>query len=371
MENLGLILDMSVHVNVDFWRGKKVFLTGHTGFKGSWMSLWLQTLGVELTGFALAPPTTPSLFAEARVAEGMTSIEGDICNAERLKQAMFEAQPEIIIHMAAQPLVRYSYENPVETYATNVMGTVHLLEAVRKTPTVRAVVNITTDKCYENKEWIWGYREDDPMGGYDPYSNSKGCAELVTAAYRSSFFNPNDYSQHKVALATVRAGNVIGGGDWAEDRLIPDIIEAFAQGENVHIRNPSAIRPWQHVMEPLSGYLMLAEKLVEEGVTFGQGWNFGPVEEDAKPVSWIVEQLADCWGQEARWKVDDQDHPHEARYLKLDISKARSKLNWQPSLRLGEALDLIVDWARQYQEGADMRAFTLSQIESFHPLNNR
>ena len=276
-------------IDADFWRGRRVFLTGHTGFKGGWLALWLQRLGADVTGYALDPPTTPSLFAVARVGAGMRSIINDIRDAETLAQAMREAQPEIVIHMAAQPLVRYSYQAPVETYATNVMGTVHLLEAVRQTDSVRAVVNVTSDKCYENREWVWGYRENEPMGGYDPYSNSKGCAELVTAAYRNSYFNPAQYSQHGVALASARAGNVIGGGDWAEDRLIPDILRAIAAGEAVNIRSPHAIRPWQHVLEPLSGYLLLAQRLIEDGPAHAEGWNFGPSEEDARPVQWIVE----------------------------------------------------------------------------------
>lgn len=355
-------------VSPDFWRGKRVFLTGHTGFKGSWLSLWLQSLGAELTGFALQPPTQPSLFEDAQVADGMHSIVGDIRDLSVLQQAMLDAQPEIVIHMAAQSLVRYAYQNPVETYATNVMGTVHLLEAVRNTPGVKAVVNITTDKCYENREWAWGYRENEPMGGYDPYSNSKGCAELVSAAYRSSFFNAQSHAQHGVALATVRAGNVIGGGDWATDRLIPDILTAFEQGRHVHIRNPHAIRPWQHVLEPLRGYLTLAERLFEHGPDFAEGWNFGPHDEDAKPVGWIVEQMAALWGHDAQWKIDTGEHPHEANYLKLDISKARSRLDWHPALRLSDALTLIVDWARQRQVGADARTVSLAQIQAYQDL---
>ena len=278
------------------------------------------------------------------------------------------AQPEIVIHMAAQPLVRYSYLNPVETYATNVMGTVHLLEAARNTPGVKAVVNITTDKCYENREWVWGYRENEPMGGYDPYSNSKGCAELVSAAYRSSFFNPNTYQQHGVAVGTVRAGNVIGGGDWAQDRLIPDLLAAFERGEVVDIRNPHAIRPWQHVLEPLRGYLTLAERLYEQGVGYAEAWNFGPNDEDAKPVGWIVEQMAALWGAGAKWKIDSEKHPHEADYLKLDISKARSRLGWHPALRLDDALKLVIDWAKQRQAVADVRALTLAQISAYQSL---
>ena len=355
-------------MNPDFWDGKRVFLTGHTGFKGSWMSLWLQSLGAELTGFALSPPTNPSLFDEARVGEGMTSVIGDIRDLPVLQKAMQVARPEIVIHMAAQPLVRYSYRNPVETYATNVMGTVHLLEAVRQTPGVKAVVNITTDKCYENREWVWGYRENEPMGGFDPYSNSKGCAELVSAAYRSSFFNADSYAQHGVATATVRAGNVIGGGDWAQDRLIPDILAAFEAIQPAHIRNPHAIRPWQHVLEPLRGYLTLAEQLFEHGPSFAEGWNFGPNDEDAKPVGWIVEQMAKLWGHDARWQIDTGEHPHEANYLKLDISKARSRLHWQPALRLNDALKLIIDWSKQRQVGVDMRAFTLAQLQGYQSL---
>jgi CDP-glucose 4,6-dehydratase len=357
-------------MNPAFWQGKRVLLTGHTGFKGSWLSLWLQSLGAHLVGYALAPPKSPSLFVVANVSEGMTSILGDIRDLAKLQAVFAEHRPEIVIHMAAQPLVRYSYQNPVETYATNVMGTVHLLEAVRNTPGVKAVVNITTDKCYENREWIWGYRENEPMGGFDPYSNSKGCAELVSAAYRSSFFNASNYAQHGVAAATVRAGNVIGGGDWAQDRLIPDILAAFEQGRKVDIRNPNAIRPWQHVMEPLRGYLTLAEQLFEHGPSFAEGWNFGPNDEDAKPVCWIVEQMAGLWGADAKWQVDTGAHPHEANYLKLDISKARSRLNWHPALRLNDALALIIDWTRQHQAGTDMRAVTLNQLQDYQDLTH-
>lgn len=348
-----------------FWRGKRVFLTGHTGFKGSWLSLWLQSLGAELTGYALKPPTTPSLFEVGRVAEGMLCIEGDIRDLAHLTRAVLDARPEIVIHMAAQSLVRYSYQNPVETYATNVMGTVHMLEAVRAAQSVRAVVNITTDKCYENREWVWGYRENDPMGGYDPYSNSKGCAELVSSAYRSSFFNADDYLKHGVGLATARAGNVIGGGDWAKDRLIPDILAAFEHGKPVHIRNPNAVRPWQHVMEPLRGYLMLAERLVEHGPDYAEAWNFGPAEEDARPVGWIVEQMAERWGGEVQWQLGGGEHPHEAGCLKLDILKARSRLHWSPALRLESALNLVTDWAKRHKRGADARQLTLEQIERY------
>jgi CDP-glucose 4,6-dehydratase len=352
----------------EFWKSKKVFLTGHTGFKGSWLSLWLQSLGAEVTGYALQPPTDPSLFEMARVGEGMRTIISDIRDLSHLQQSMQVAMPDIVIHMAAQPLVRLSYQSPVETYATNVMGTVHLLESVRHTSTVRAVVNITTDKCYENKEWVWGYRENEPMGGYDPYSNSKGCAELVSAAYRSSFFNADSYAQHGVALATVRAGNVIGGGDWAKDRLIPDIIAAFETGKPVLIRNPHATRPWQHVLEPLGGYLTLAEHLYNAGPEYAEPWNFGPYEEDAKPVSWIVETMAELWGEGVRWEIEAGEHPHEASYLKLDISKVRSRLNWHPSLRLQDALERIIEWSQVRALNADMREYTLRQIQDYQLL---
>jgi len=357
-----------VVVNPKFWQGKRVLVTGHTGFKGGWLSLWLQSMGAEVTGYALAPPTSPCLFEVAEVESGMTSIIGDIRDLDKLLAVFAEHQPEIVIHMAAQPLVRYSYQNPVETYSTNVMGTVNVLEAVRHCSTVKAVVNITTDKCYENREWAWGYRENEPMGGYDPYSNSKGCAELVSAAYRSSFFNADTYAQHGVALATVRAGNVIGGGDWAQDRLIPDILSAFEQGKLVNIRNPHAIRPWQHVLEPLRGYLTLAEHLYEQESNFAEGWNFGPNDEDAKSVGWIVEQMAALWGSDAQWQIDNDEHPHEANYLKLDISKARSRLDWHPVLRLNDGLQLIIDWCKQRQAGANMRQLTLTQIHNYQNL---
>jgi CDP-glucose 4,6-dehydratase len=352
-----------------FWRGKRVFLTGHTGFKGSWMSLWLQSLGADLTGYALAPPTQPSLFELARIGDAMRSIIGDVRDADALRRAMVEAKPDIVIHMAAQPLVRYSYTNPVETYATNVMGTVHLLEAVRQTSSVRAVVNVTTDKCYENREWNWGYRENEAMGGHDPYSSSKGCSELVTAAYRSSFFGAEADSTHGVALASARAGNVIGGGDWAGDRLIPDIIAAFSASRPVNIRNPNSIRPWQHVLEPVRGYLMLAEALHDHGMQFAEAWNFGPNDEDARPVRWIVEELSQMWGGGAQWQVDSANHPHEATFLKLDISKARNALKWQPVLRLRDALGLIVDWTRRRAAGEACREITLDQIRTYQDLS--
>ena len=350
---------------MNFWQGKKVFLTGHTGFKGSWLCLWLNALGADVTGYALEPPTDPSLFELARVDGVMKSVIADVRDLERLKSEMIKASPEIVIHMAAQPLVRDSYKIPVETYAINVMGTVHLLEAVRACQSVRAVVNVTTDKVYENREWVWGYRENEPFGGYDPYSNSKGCSELVTAAYRSSYFNPADYETHGVAVATARAGNVIGGGDWASDRLIPDIIRAILAGEPVQIRNPDAIRPWQHVLEPLSGYLLLAQRLCEGGARYAQGWNFGPRDEDARPVRWIVEQLCRQWGGDARFVIDGAEHPHEAHYLKLDCSKARQELGWLPRWGLEKTLDSIVEWNRAYRQGDGLREMCLNQITEY------
>ena len=347
-------------VNADFWRGKRVLLTGHTGFKGSWLSLWLQSMGVELHGLALAPPTTPSLFEVGRVGSGMASAVGDIRDYETVRACMAAVHPEIIIHMAAQPLVRLSYADPVGTYATNVMGTVHVLEAARSVGGVKAIVNVTTDKCYENREWVWGYREDEPMGGFDPYSNSKGCSELVTSAYRRSFFQ-----QSGIALGSARAGNVIGGGDWAADRLVPDILRAFENGEPVVIRNPNAIRPWQHVLEPLAGDLALAERLYTDGQAYSEAWNFGPQDDDARPVQWIVEHLVQTWGHRAGWQLDGNSHPHEANYLKLDISKAKARLAWVPRWPLGTALEQIIDWHKAYLSAADMQASSLEQINRY------
>ena len=348
-------------VNPSFWRGKRVFLTGHTGFKGSWLSLWLQSLGAELHGLALEPPTTPNLFTVAQVASGMASSTiGDIRDLATVQKAMQASQADIVIHMAAQPLVRLSYAEPVQTYATNVMGTVHVLESARHTPSVKAVVVVTTDKCYENKEWAWGYREDEPMGGHDPYSNSKGCAELVTSAYRSSFLQSSG-----IFVASARAGNVIGGGDWAADRLVPDILRAFEQSQPVVIRNPHATRPWQHVLEPLSGYLSLAEHLYTEGQAFAEGWNFGPKDDDAQPVQWIVEHMVNSWGNGASWQQDGGTHPHEANYLKLDISKAKARLGWQPRWPLATALANITTWHQAWLGHEDMKKLCLAQIQQY------
>lgn len=348
-----------------FWQGKRVLVTGHTGFKGAWLSLWLTQLGAKVTGYALQPPTNPSLFELCCLNQDMVSHIGDVRDYGKLLTVMQTAMPDIILHLAAQPLVRESYANPVETYATNVMGTIHLLEAVRQVKSVRAVVNVTTDKCYENKEWVWGYRENEPMGGYDPYSNSKACSELVTSAFRDSFFNPQNYEQHGVAVATARAGNVIGGGDWAADRLIPDFIRAIEANDKIRIRNPKATRPWQHVLEPLSGYLVLAERLYTDGASFAEGWNFGPEDSDAKPVEWIVKELCQLWGEGAVYEFDSGVHPHEANYLKLDCSKAKMRLNWHPKWNLQEALARVVAWDKAYLEQKDMKTVCLRQISEY------
>lgn len=358
----------SVVVKLDFWKGRRVLLTGHTGFKGGWLSLWLQSLGAQVTGYALPPPTQPNLFTVAGVGNGMVSIIGDIRDLSHLRDVFVKYQPEVVIHMAAQPLVRYSYSEPVETYSTNVMGTVNLLEAVRGSTEVKAVIVVTSDKCYENREWPWGYRENEAMGGFDPYSNSKGCAELVTAAYRNSYFHPEHYAKHGIAVASARAGNVIGGGDWADDRLIPDIMRAIMQGKPVYIRSPHAIRPWQHVLEPLSGYLLLAEKLYQEGAAYAEAWNFGPSDDDTKPVQWIVEHLTHAWGENVHWTLDHDKHPHEAHHLKLDCSKAKARLDWRPQWRLDQALDSIVAWQKHYSQSMDMNLFTLKQISDYANL---
>ena len=358
LEDLGM--NRTAQIDPAFWRGKRVLLTGHTGFKGSWLSLWLQSMGATLRGMSLPPPTEPALFEVARIAEGMEHRIADIRDFATVKYEFDDFRPEIVIHMAAQPLVRLSYVQPIETYSTNVMGTVHVLEAARHTGSVKAIVNITTDKCYENREWVWGYREDEPMGGHDPYSNSKGCAELVSSAYRKSFLK-----NAGIAMATARAGNVIGGGDWALDRLLPDILRALQNGEPVLVRNPHAIRPWQHVLEPLSGYLLLAERLYTQGQANAEGWNFGPRDEDSRPVQWIVEHLCDRWGGGASWTLQPGDHPHEASFLKLDISKARKRLQWAPRWSLETALARITEWHQAWLNGQDMRALCLNQISQY------
>jgi CDP-glucose 4,6-dehydratase len=349
---------------VSWWNSRSVLVTGHTGFKGAWLCMLLHKLGANVVGFSTPPPTDPSLFNLARLNEIVTTIDGDVRDLEAVKSAVKKSDAQIVIHMAAQPLVRESYRDPVGTYATNVMGTVNLLEAVRLAgDQVRGVVVVTTDKCYDNKEWIWSYRENEPMGGHDPYSSSKGCAELVTAAYRASYF-----AKSKTAVATGRAGNVIGGGDWAADRLIPDMMKAFAAGKPVVIRNPKSIRPWQLVLEPLVGYLALAQRLVEDGQSFAEAFNFGPRESDARPVEWIVNHLVKHWGTNARWELAAGEQPHEAYYLKLDASKAAAKLGWTPRTDLATALSWIVEWYKAYGRSEDMRAISLGQIDRFLSL---
>lgn len=349
-------------MNPDFWRGKKVLVTGHTGFKGAWLSLWISESGAEVTGYSIDVPTSPSFFEVAGVADTVRDVRGDIRSADDVHAAVHGAAPEIVFHMAAQSLVRESYLSPVETYATNVMGTVHLLEAVRKAASIRAVVVVTSDKCYENREHSRGYRESDPMGGRDPYSSSKGCQEIVTSALRASFFGPENKG---TAIASARAGNVIGGGDWAADRLVPDAMRAFTRGLPVEIRNPAAVRPWQHVLEPLSGYLLLAERLYAEGNRWAEGWNFGPLDEDARPVEYMVENLTRGWGNGARWSAPPGKHPHEAGLLKLDCTKSRTELGWEPKWRLERAIDAVIAWHRAFSRGMDMRSFSLQQIEDY------
>ena len=344
-----------------WWKSRKVFVTGHTGFKGAWLCLLLEHLGAAIRGYALRPPTDPSLYALAALDDRIPGTQGDVRDLTRLSAVLADADPEIVIHMAAQPLVRASYQDPVTTFGTNVMGTVNLLEAVRSSGGgVRAVVIVTTDKCYENREWIWGYREDEPMGGYDPYSSSKACAELATSAYRRSFFRDT-----RTAVASVRAGNVIGGGDWAQDRLIPDVIRAFSAGRPAVVRNPDSVRPWQFVLEPLSGYLMLARRLCERGQEFTGGWNFGPADDDVRPVRWIVGRMARTWGPDAGWQTDGAEHPHEACALKLDISKARSRLGWSPQMRIDTALDWVTAWYKGQLAGGDAERSCREQIDQY------
>lgn len=352
-----------------FWQQRRVFLTGHTGFKGSWLTLWLQQLGAQVAGYALAPHTQPNLFHAANVADGVVSTLGDINDLPRLTAALQAHAPEVVFHLAAQSLVRPSYTDPVGTYAVNALGTASLLQAIRSCPSVRAVVIITSDKCYENREWVWPYRENDRLGGHDPYSNSKACAELITSAFRSSFFPMEKFAEHGVAIASARAGNVIGGGDWSQDRLLADIARAFGSGRVLRIRNPQATRPWQHVLEPLRGYLMLGQKLLDDGPRFTGAWNFGPHYADARPVQWIVEHMAARWtahgGAAPRWEIDAGPHPHEAQMLKLDWTKALQELGWQPALSLEQALDLTLDWYQSVQEGADAREKCVTQLAAY------
>jgi CDP-glucose 4,6-dehydratase len=354
-----------LEMNRPFWYGKKVFITGNTGFKGSWLSLWLLSMGAQVSGYALEPSGRQDLFSLCGLKQLMPTCCNDISDLDLVRRKMREVQPEIVFHLAAQPLVGVSYQEPVSTYQTNVIGTARLLEAVRNCRSTRAVIIVTSDKCYDNQEWFWGYRENEPLGGYDPYSSSKACAELVTAAYRSSFFPPQEYQQHGVAIATVRAGNVIGGGDWAEGRLLPDIMRSFLAPKLIVIRNPKSIRPWQHVLEPLSGYLTLAEKLYQEGPAYGEAWNFGPAAQDSRTVEWIVNYLCRLWGKGVTYTVDSQQQPHETQFLKLDCSKAQTRLEWRPRWNLETALDKTIEWLEKYQNKGDIKEVCLRQIEEY------
>jgi CDP-glucose 4,6-dehydratase len=348
-----------------FWTGRKVFVTGHTGYKGSWLSLWLHTLGADVTGYSLEPPTQPNLFTQARIAHLVRSIHGDIRDFSKTSSAITACQPEVVIHMAAQSVVRRGYQDPIETYSTNVMGTVHIFEAVRALNAPCIVLNVTSDKCYENKEWAWGYRETDSLGGHDPYSNSKACAELVTSAFRDSYFCTGGPQPVSVSVATARAGNVIGGGDWTADQLIPDLMRAFLESKPCKIRNPHAVRPWQFVLEPLRGYLMLIERLSSDRNRFASAWNFGPAQKDAKPVSWIANELVRLWGNEAKWAHDAEAHPREAHYLRLDTSWTESALDWHPAITLNVALDWVAEWYHAFQSGDDLGRLTRAQIERY------
>jgi len=354
-------------MNSQFWKGKTILLTGHTGFKGSWLSLWLQKVGCNLIGYSKSIPTEPSLFESAKVENGMTSIMGDVCDYSYLEKTINEFKPEIVIHMAAQSILPESYKIPLETYATNVMGTVNLFESVRKIGGVKVILNITSDKCYQATKSSGSYTENDPMGGYDPYSSSKGCAELVTSSFRNSFFNPTKYSNHGVSLASARAGNVIGGGDWAPFRLIPDFVRSVFNGKTIQIRQPNAVRPWQYILEPLNGYLLLIEKLWENGPKYSEGWNFGPSEINVKPVKWIIENLSKIWKIEIKSQPNENDF-HEENFLSLDSSKARKKLGWLPKMQLDTALQWTAEWYKQYEQKRDLRKFTEQQIDNYISL---
>tara|TARA_B110000014_G_scaffold260633_1_gene250761 strand:+ start:1147 stop:2211 length:1065 start_codon:yes stop_codon:yes gene_type:complete len=349
----------------NFWKNKKVLLTGHTGFKGSWLSLWLQKLQVDLVGFSKSIPTQPSLFELADVGKNMTSIMKDIRNIQDVSDTVKEHKPDIVIHMAAQSLVQKSYEDPLETFSTNIMGTINVLEALRKTSEKCVVINVTSDKCYENQELARGYNENDPMGGFDPYSSSKGCAELITSSFRNSFFTNSNLEKPDISLASVRAGNVIGGGDWAENRIVPDIIKGIIHKKTIKIRNPDAVRPWQYVLEPLRGYLELAEKLWKDKSEYAESWNFGPDDDDIKPVSWIVKEITNMWNSNVEVDYNTSNLKHETNFLKLDCSKAKSKLKWTPKIKLEQGLQLTVDWYKQYEQKKELKEFTENQIEEY------
>lgn len=347
-------------MNKEFWKGKKVFITGHTGFKGSWLTSWLKLMGASVTGYSLPGGTETDVH----------SVYGNILDSALLLKTLKQQQPEIIFHLAAQSLVHYSYLNPIETYTVNVIGTANVLETIRSIESARAVVVVTSDKCYENQEWAWGYRETDSMGGFDPYSSSKGCAELVAASYRRSYFHPDHFDQHGVALATARAGNVIGGGDWAEARLIPDLIRFFSKNEIGIIRNPHAERPWQYILDPLQGYLVLAEQLFNKGSTFAEAWNFGPNDNNVKSVAWVANKLADLWGEKAKWVAEENQTFHEAKCLRLDSNKSRMNLGWSPKISLEETLETTLEWYKAHHRNQNMKEFTLQQIEEYETKEN-
>jgi CDP-glucose 4,6-dehydratase len=353
-----------------FWRGKRVLVTGHTGFKGSWLSLWLQEARAELLGYALPPPTEPSLFQLADVAGAMKHVAGDVRDREHLARVFADFRPEVVFHLAAQPLVRESYAQPAETFAANVQGTVHLLEAIRTTPGVKAAVIVTTDKVYQSKEWVWGYREEDRLGGHDPYSASKACAELVTASYAASFFPSEGHARHGVALATARAGNVIGGGDWARDRIVPDVVRAYVSGDKLKVRNPTAVRPWQHVLEPLDGYLTLAQKLHREGPRYGGAWNFGPEDRDSRSVEEVITALSRHLDSRVAWAKEQQPQPHETHALRLDCSRARLVLGWRPRLDLDAALQWVAEWFKDWDRGTNVRAISIRDIARFEDMTS-
>ncbi len=359
--NVSLPLSRVNRMDADFWANRRVLVTGHTGFKGSWLSLYLNLLGARTTGLALDPPTDPSLYETADVRRTLQdSYTTDVRDANAVQQVLEASQPEVVFHLAAQPLVRESYNTPLETYEVNVMGVANVLEAVRHTSSVRSVVVVTSDKCYENREWLWGYREDEPMGGHDPYSSSKGCAELVAASYRRSFFTSGE-----VGIGTARAGNVIGGGDWAADRLVPDILRKLHEGETIDIRNPRAVRPWQHVMEPLRGYLMLAKKLFFDPERAQGAWNFGPQQDDVISVGAMADLAVKIWGSGAWTHPPQTEAPHEATLLNLDCSKANYKLDWRPQMNVEQALTATIEWSRAAHSGVDMQQFTTSQIAAY------
>ncbi|NBC27276.1 MAG: CDP-glucose 4,6-dehydratase [Bacteroidetes bacterium] len=347
-----------------FWNGRRVLITGHTGFKGSWLSYWLSKLGANVRGYSLEPSSAPNLFTVLGISECADSVIGDIRNSEALKRSIVEFKPEIVIHMAAQAIVMDSYKDPIETFQTNIIGTANLLEAIRDCGSVKAVVCVTSDKCYENREWDYKYREIDSMGGWDPYSSSKGCAELVIASYRRSFFRGVEGSHH-AAIASARAGNVIGGGDWSNNRLIPDIIRSFKKKTPVVIRNPAAIRPWQYILDLLHGYILLAEKLYNEPENYSEAWNFGPSDDDEKSVEYITEKMIDAWGKGASWTLDEGANPHEASYLKLDSSKARMHLKWASKMNLDNSLTSLTNWYKNYYQGADMKKVSGYQLDEF------